>query len=153
MFFFPLAHDKSSHCFEVFERKKALEAVTSFKTSFVCKASNAEALYRVWQAQSPARHTCGCLIEQESRSQQSEVKTGKEKLYSKLPVTSSYPHDHYLLEKYFYLFLKVTSQNNLRNQTASATERWMSESRYQDTIASTKLSNTQSEKRLIQLNC
>lgn len=98
-------------------RKKALEAVTSFKMSFVHRASNARALYVEWQARSPARHARGCLTQHESHTWQSEGKKGKEKLYSNLPVTSSYPHDHDLLEKYFYLFLKVTSQNNLRNKT------------------------------------
>lgn len=129
--FFPLAQNKLHQCFEVFEGKKALEAVTSFKTSFVCRASSAGALYGVWQAWSPARHARGCLTERESRTQQSEVKTGREKFCSKLPVTSSYPHDRYLLEKYFYLFLKVTSQNNLRNksgykQNAALDSQWHS---------------------------
>lgn len=100
---------------KVFEEKIALEAVTSLKTSFVCRASNAGALYGVRQAWSSARHARGCLTKQESHTQQSDIKTGKEKLFSKLPMTSSYPHDCYLLEKYSYLFLKVTSQNSIRN--------------------------------------
>lgn len=145
-FFSPLANDKLLQQFEAFEGKKALGAVTPFKTPFICRASSVGALYRVQQMQPPVRHAHRYLTEQGSRTQKSKVKPGKDKL-------CSYSHDCYLLGKYVHLFLKWLLKITKETKTVAASEEWAPESMHQDTIVSTKLSNTKSEKWLTQLTC
>lgn len=94
-------------------KKKALEAVTYFKTPFACRASSAGAL---------CKHSRCCLQPQlqwvwaQATRSALEVKTASEKLHSKLTKWQAPLHVIASCWKNFYLFLKGSSQKKLKKK-------------------------------------
>lgn len=131
-------------------KKKALEAVTYFKIPFACGASKAGALWKCSSAVS-SQNCMGSLSKHKPHTQHSRSKQAK-RSYTQSCQWQSLTHVIVTCwwKTYFYLFLKVTSQNKLMNRQIMLLK---DECLNQGTTIQPSLPNsaTQSEEKLMQL--